>query len=185
MLTGMLEVFFPNNTGYEHDCEPKGDCTTDMLSFKGYAHRWLGVVAQIAPFTRKRILPVLRDSAAAAIKQCTGAPTGRKCGFYWTKGYYVDVAVDETDGAGEAMNVFAAVMSLLMDKADPPATAHVDGISKGNPYDGRGDGDGSTADRFADRGPRRITAGDKAGASILTILIIGGGTAAFMWITVL
>lgn len=180
LLTPFFELFFPNNTAFEHDCEGSNDppCTTDMLSFKGYSHRWLAVVTQIAPYTRDTILPILRHSAQAAVNQCTGGPLGRKCGFYWTSGEYVDPALDETDGAGENMDVLAAVSSLLIDLAPTPATMEVDGISKGNPYDGSGG-----VDRGDGNEKKRITSADKVGATILTILIIGGGTWGAMWVT--
>ncbi|KAG6057957.1 hypothetical protein E4U32_004842 [Claviceps aff. humidiphila group G2b] len=90
----------------------KGTCTPDMLSFKGYVRRWLSVITQVAPYTRETILPILRKSTEAAVKQCTGGQTGRQCGFYWNLGEFVDPAVDRTTGAGEVMNVLAAVSSL-------------------------------------------------------------------------
>jgi len=145
-----------------------------MLSFKGYLHRWLSVVTQIAPFTRESILPMLRQSAAAAVAQCTGGQTGRKCGFYWSTGQFVDPSVDKTSGAGEQMNVLAAVSSLLIDDADPPATNRTGGTSKGNPNAG------------SEGGPREhgaITTGDRAGAAILTIVLLGSAISMWGWMS--
>jgi len=140
-----------------------------MISFKGYVHRWLSVVTQIAPFTREKILPVLRDSTAAAVKQCTGGDSGRTCGFYWSEGVYVDPSVDQTSGAGEAMNVLAAVSSLLIDEAPAPVTMETGGISHGDPNAG-GDGE-------IDNYLRPITAADRAGAGILTFLLVSSTVA--------
>lgn len=144
-----------------------------MLSFKGYVHRWLAVVTQIAPHTASKILPVLESSAKAAVAQCTGGASGRMCGFYWTKGEFVDPAVDETSGAGERMNVLAAVSSLLIGEAAPPVTNTTGGISAGDPDAGTNSHDVPEE--------RAITARDRAGAGILTFLILGGALAAFVW----
>jgi mannan endo-1,6-alpha-mannosidase len=145
-----------------------------MLSFKGYMHRWLAVVTQIAPHTAKTVRPILRKSAEAAAKQCTGGETGRVCGFYWSKGQFIDPAKDKTTGAGEAMDVLAAVSSLLIDEADPPATAESGGTSKGNPNQGS-EGDNG------ERPVRPIMTGDRVGAGFLTTLILCLALGMFIW----
>lgn len=171
-----LRDFFPNDTAFEMPCEGRrGSCTADMLSFKGYVHRWLSVVSQVAPFTRDDILPVLRTSATAAVAQCTGGETGRKCGFYWSSGQFVDPSTDRTSGAGEQMSVLAAVSSLLIEDADPPATNKTGGISKGNPNAG------------SEGGPREhgsITTGDRAGAGILTMILLGSALGMWGWMSI-
>ncbi|KAM0310648.1 hypothetical protein ACHAPQ_012473, partial [Fusarium lateritium] len=162
------------NIMYEVPCESrKGACSTDMLSFKGYVHRWLAVVTQVAPYTASKILPILETSTKAAVKQCTGGDSGRACGFYWSGGVFVDVAVDETSGAGEQMNVLAAVSSLLITDAEPPATNKTGGISKGDPNAGK--------DSHDIPEPDPITTADKAGAGILTFLVLAGGIGTFVW----
>ena len=147
-----------------------------MLSFKGYVHRWLAVTAQVAPFLKDKIMPVLRSSAKAAVAQCTGGANGRLCGFYWASGQYVDPATDKTSGAGERMDVLAAVSSLLVDEAEPPAT-NLTGISRGDPNSGSGGGRG--------RGgfTKTITTGDRAGASILTLLVLAGVISMWGWMS--
>ncbi|KAK1765042.1 mannan endo-1,6-alpha-mannosidase [Phialemonium atrogriseum] len=175
LTEAMLRDFFPNNTAFEMPCEGrKGACTADMLTFKGYVHRWLSVVTQIAPFTRAAILPVLADSAAAAVRQCTGGDTGRRCGFYWSGGVFVDPAVDKTSGAGEQMNVLAAVSSLLIEEADPPATNKTGGISRGDPDAGNG---------RKSKLQNMITTGDKAGAAILTMVILTSAMGMWGWMS--
>ncbi|GKT65408.1 glycoside hydrolase family 76 [Colletotrichum tofieldiae] len=168
--------FFPNNTGYELACEGrKGQCTADMLSFKGYVHRWLSVVTQIAPFMKDKILPVLKDSTQAAVNQCTGGETGRVCGFYWNDRVFVDPAVDKTSGAGEQMNVLAAVSSLLIESVEPPATNTTGGISKGDP-----DAGSKSKDNIE---PEPITTADRAGAGILTAIVLAGGLGTWGWMS--
>nr|6RY0_A Chain A, Mannan endo-1,6-alpha-mannosidase [Thermochaetoides thermophila DSM 1495]6RY1_A Chain A, Mannan endo-1,6-alpha-mannosidase [Thermochaetoides thermophila DSM 1495]6RY2_A Chain A, Mannan endo-1,6-alpha-mannosidase [Thermochaetoides thermophila DSM 1495]6RY5_A Chain A, Mannan endo-1,6-alpha-mannosidase [Thermochaetoides thermophila DSM 1495]6RY6_A Chain A, Mannan endo-1,6-alpha-mannosidase [Thermochaetoides thermophila DSM 1495]6RY7_A Chain A, Mannan endo-1,6-alpha-mannosidase [Thermo len=154
LLTGILRDFFKDGVVFEIPCEGRqGACTADMLTFKGYVHRWMAVVTQIAPHTKDRILPVLRTSAEAAVKQCVGPPTGRRCGFYWKSGKFVDPSVDHTSGAGEAMSVLAAVSSLLIEYAEPPATNET-GISRGDPNAGM-------RSRGAAQHFREINAGDR------------------------
>lgn len=169
LLDNLLKSFFPDGIAYEVPCEGGRGCTTDMLSFKGYVHRWLTVVAQIAPFTADKILPVLRTSAQAAVNQCTGGDTGRRCGFYWSSGEFVDPSVDKTTGAGEQMNVLAAVSSLMVNEPNPPNAPVTDatgGISPGDPSAGGGRGGGDITVH------KDITTADRAGAGILTFLLL-------------
>ncbi len=176
LLTGILRDFFPEGVAFELPCEGRqGACTADMLSFKGYVHRWMAVVTKIAPHTADKILPVLRTSAEAAAKQCTGGDTGRRCGFYWSGGVYVDTAVDKTSGAGEAMSALAAVSSLLIDEAPAPVT-NATGISKGD--NNAGSRSRGTAEPLAP-----ITTADRAGAAILTMLILGGAIGSWSWMS--
>lgn len=176
LLNATLSVFFPENIAYEVSCEPRqGACSTDMLSFKGYVHRWLAVVTQVAPYTKDKILPILETSAQAAVNQCTGGDNGRKCGFYWSSGQFVDPSVDGTTGAGERMDVLAAVSSLLIEDTEPPVTNSTGGTSKGDPNAGTNSHDVPV--------PSPITTADKAGAGILTFLILGSGLGTFVWMT--
>jgi mannan endo-1,6-alpha-mannosidase len=177
LIDATIDEFFPDDIAFEVNCEThQGACSPDMLSFKGYVHRWLAVVTQIAPHTQEKLRPILRTSAEAAARQCTGGESGRACGFYWSGGEFVDVAVDKTSGAGEAMNVLAAVSSLLIDEADPPATNTTGGISQGNPNAGGAGNNGQEP-------LKPITTGDRAGAAILTILILGGAISMFVWMS--
>lgn len=146
-------------------------CTTDMLSFKGYLHRWMATATQIAPFTKDKILPVLKTSTEAAVLTCTGGDTQRACGFKWnTK------AFDGSFGAGQQMNVLGAVSSLLIGQAAPPVTNTTGGTSKGDPNAG------THSDTF-DHKEAPPTTGDKAGAGILTFLVLGAAMGTFGWMS--
>ncbi|KAI0846986.1 glycoside hydrolase family 76 protein [Daldinia vernicosa] len=159
LLDGMERVFFVNGTLYEPSCEG-GICTSDMLSYKGYVHRWLAVTTLTAPFTRDRIMNLLRSSAEHAVKQCTGGANGRQCGFHWTTGVY-----DGQTGAGQQMNVLGALTSLLVEDANPPVTNSTGGTSIGNPNAG------NPKSSVLQETP--VTTGDKAGAGILTAFLLG------------
>ncbi|KAK0724598.1 family 76 glycosyl hydrolase [Lasiosphaeris hirsuta] len=177
LLEGLFRDFFPEGIAFEVPCEGRqGACTADMISFKGYVHRWLSVVTKLVPETSDRILKVLRTSAAAAARQCTGGDTGRRCGFYWSGGVYVDPAVDKTSGAGEAMSALAAVSSLLVTEVDPPATNTTGGISKGDPNAGS-----RSKDNPEPLAP--ITTADRAGAAILTFLMLAAIMGAWGWMS--
>ncbi|KAH7149136.1 glycoside hydrolase [Dactylonectria estremocensis] len=172
LIDATLDVFFPDNIADEISCEDYDTCTTDMLSFKGYVHRWMSVTTKIAPFTSEKILPVLATSAEAAIKQCTGGDNGRQCGFKWKSGVY-----DGKTGVGQQMNVLAAVSSLLIENTPPPYTAKTGGTSKGNSDAGTG------GDSNYKNNNKPATTADKAGAGILTFLVLATACGVFGWIS--
>jgi len=169
LADNLLSVFFPNDIAYEIACETQGTCTTDMLSFKGYIHRWAAMSTQLAPFLKEKILPVLKTSAAAAVSTCTGGSYGRQCGFSWS-----NRAFDDT-GVGQQMNVLGALSSLLIENAHAPLTNDTGGTSEGDYSAGTGSSSLNTQSV--------ITTGDKAGAAILTILILGSAAGTFTWMS--
>lgn len=166
-----LKTFFPHDVAVEISCELNDGCKTDMFTYKGFVHRWYATITQIAPFTAERILPVLQKSAQAAVAQCTGGANGRQCGLKWADGKY-----DGKTGVGQEMSVLAAVQSLLIGKARPPVTHDSGGTSAGNPDGGQGDGSVMP-------NQKSVTAGDRAGASIITILLLGGACGMFGWMS--
>lgn len=172
MTKGIIRVFFgQKGVAFEPSCErPPGSCNSDMESYRGYMHRWMANTIQLAPFMRDTILPVLKTSAAAGVAQCTGGDNGRMCGFHWTTGVY-----DGQQSASLQMNVLGALTSLMMPDVAAPLTNTTGGTSKGDPDAGQAKTELPT---FSP-----ITTGDKAGASIITILIITGALSAFAWMS--
>lgn len=175
-ITGLvnrtLDVFFPNGTAVELSCELTStiQCTTDMLSYKGYLHRWLAQVTQVAPFIYDTIMPVLQTSAAAAVKNCDSNGT---CGFRWTTDSY-----DDDTGAGQQMNALGAMMSVLLglETIDTAVTNTTGGTSQGNSAAGTGSSDSTTT-------LSTITTGDRAGASIATIVVVAILTSMLLWMS--
>lgn len=167
LLNRTITFFFPDGIAYEVACESHMSCTTDMLSYKGYLHRWMATTAQIAPYTHDTIMAVLETSTQAAINQCTGGDDGRTCGFQWSSG-----AFGGSVGAGQTMNVLGAVSSLLIDETHGPLTNKTGGTSVGDPNAGSSSTDNPT--EF-----KPITTGDRAGAGILTVLVLSGITGLF------
>ncbi|KAI1364352.1 family 76 glycoside hydrolase [Xylaria arbuscula] len=172
MTEGIIRVFFAQDgVAFEPSCEPPpGSCNSDMESYRGYMHRWMANTIQLVPDMRSTILPVLKTSAAAGVKQCTGGDNGRMCGFHWTTGTY-----DGQQSASLQMNVLGALTALMMPDVAAPLTNTTGGTSKGDPDAGQAKTELPT---FSP-----ITTGDKAGASIITILIITGALSAFAWMS--
>lgn len=177
LVKACLEDFFAQGAAYEASCEKDRICNTDMLMFKGFIHRWLPVVTQLAPFTRDTVLPTLRRSAEKAVASCIGGATGKDCSFYWVEGVYVDPKNHfrmPTDGLPEQLNTLSAVMSLMHEVASVPGPVTAkEGSSRGD--DNAGLKHTPTTYR------RPITTGDRAGAGILTAVILGLGLGGFIW----
>ncbi|CAN9176463.1 unnamed protein product [Alternaria alternata] len=150
----------------EMACERNGLCDHDQRSFKAYLSRWMGYTMLSAPWTRDRIMPKLRTSAAAAAQQCSAGKGG--CGLRWWRGGVNDGEV----GVGEQMSALEVMQNLLVDQVSGPVGLDTGGISENDPTAGS-DGGNVRIEHDA------ITTGDKAGAAILTIVVfavfLGGG----------
>ncbi|KAI3395448.1 hypothetical protein diail_1311 [Diaporthe ilicicola] len=203
LLGSMLRTFFvakdgsdgdgdANTIAFEPACEDgisnvyASGCTLDMVVFKGFGARWMADTAQLCPWTRERIMRVLRASAEAAVRQCTGGggdnDNGRVCGMHWSTGTY-----DGFVGVGQELNVLSALMVLLAEEnlADSydeagggdegahgverpsyiPLTHDTGGTSEGNP-----DAGGSLKSTGREFGP--ITDTDTSIAVFLTTMVI-------------
>lgn len=123
-----------------------------------------------APFTYNALMPLLQSSATAAVKTCTGGIDGNSCGLQWTTN-----AFDGSLGVGEQMSVLEVVQSLLSPIVRGPVSANNGGTSKGDPSAGTG---GTTPTGIQ---TGAITTSDKAGAGILTILVIVGFVGGLFW----
>lgn len=146
-------------------------CNTDMVSYKGYVHRWLATATQLAPFTARRILPFLRNSTQAAVDHCTTGNNGRMCTFSWAPDVH-----DGLTGACQQMNVLGALSSLLVVEAKAPVTNATGGTSQGDPNAG------------SPRLPihpylRVISAWDKLSAAIVTVALVLVSTTMFTWMS--
>lgn len=197
LLGSMLHTFFVPPAGnaegderiaFEPACEggvsnvPTDGCTGDMLAYKGFGARWMAAAAQLCPWTRGRIMPVLKASAEAAVRQCIGGANGRMCGMQWSSGRY-----DGTVGVGQQMNVLSALMVLLgeettgsyderdrqgeeADNAEQPPgvplTHDTGGTSEGDPNAGENLKSGSEVEF----GP--VTAADVRLAAVITSTVI-------------
>lgn len=177
-VEGLLDgtrFFFYEDTDimYEIACEPRSNCNVDQQSFKAYLSRWMAGAAKVAPFTAETVMKRLRGSAIAAAKQCTGGDRGITCGTRW----YED-GWDGTYGVGQQMNALEVIQSNLEHLVPGPLSNDTGGTSQGNPNAGTGPdstssgggGGGGGGGRAGSTDP--ITTGDKAGAGILTTLVV-------------
>ncbi|KAM0719346.1 hypothetical protein Q7P37_005251 [Cladosporium fusiforme] len=171
-VTGLLKenmVFFQNGTVmYEVACEPNGLCNVDQLSFKAYLSRWMAATTKVAPWTADQILPILASSAKAAAQSCSGGDDGVTCGTKWTQ-----TGWDGNYGVGQQMSALEVIQSNLIQKVSGPVGNKTGGTSQGNPSAGTG---GSS---HVDNAPGAIGTKDKAGAGVLTavviVMLLGGG----------
>ncbi|KAI1270403.1 glycoside hydrolase family 76 protein [Xylariaceae sp. FL1019] len=167
LITAIEARFFKDGVGHEPECEDSGTCTSDMTTYKGFVARWMAYTAKLVPDTADGIMALLKTSAQAAVKTCTGGDNGRQCGFAWSTGVF-----DEA-GAGQQMDVISALTALLALDAPAPVTNSTGGTSQGDPD--AGDSNTDTEELAA------ITTGDKAGAAILTILAIVLASGSLWW----
>ncbi|KAG0652239.1 6-D-mannanase DCW1 [Hyphodiscus hymeniophilus] len=175
LLNQTFNVFFPDNIAYEVACEQKLSCTTDMFSFKAYLTRWLAATTQVAPFTHDLIMPKLAASAQAAALQCNGGDNGRMCGLSWSKG----AVWDGTQGVGQQMAAMSTIFVNLLplQPVAGPLTNSTGGTSIGNSNAGAQ----SVANPAA---LKPATTGDRAGAGIITTIILVSATGMFGWMSI-
>lgn len=173
------ERFYPeqfNGVMYEI-CEPRELCDADQESFKAYLARWLGVAIQMAPYTHDTILPRLKKSAVAAAQTCEGPSQHgggpHQCGMRWYQ-----TGFDGKGGVGPQMTALNIISVLNVDRVPAPYSSKNGGSSQGNP----GLGTGSDQARIAPP-MKPITTADRAGAAIITIMIIAA-TAGGAWFMV-
>lgn len=176
-LVNASDVFFvgpQRNIMQEVACETVELCNTDQKSFKAYMSRWLAATTRWAPFLTERIMTKLRPSSVAAAQQCTGGNNGRMCGLKWTE----NGTWDGTEGVGQQMAAMQAVLSNLVGNSKDAVTSKTGGTSKGDPSAG-GAGMGLTEPEGTQFPV--LTAGDVAGAAILTIVVIVGYITLIIW----
>ncbi|KAI5866667.1 glycoside hydrolase family 76 protein [Durotheca rogersii] len=111
---------FDNSTNvmFEQACEPYGTCNNDMKSFKGYLSRFMWATTRMMPSTLGRVEELLKPSAAAAARACSGGAKGTECGQKWYVGGF-----DGVVGLGQQMTALETVQGLLSQRAPPPFKA--------------------------------------------------------------
>ena len=138
----------------------------------------MAATVQLAPWTMDQIMPKLRASAIGAAGQCTGAgPKGitTACGRKWTQNTW-----DGKTGPGEEMSALSVIQANLIQKVAPPVTQQRGGTSKSDPTAGtQGDDPRAGLDPLL---TRKITAGDRAGAGIVTALVLAMLLGTVYWI---
>ena len=157
-------------------CEPQQSCNYDQPSFKAYLSRWMAATIQLAPFTESVLTQKLHDSAVGAAGQCSGGTDGVTCGRTWHTNTW-----DGKFGVGEQMSALSVIQANLISKVKPPVSQASGGTSKGDPAAGsQGDNPSQAADPSLQK---PVTTGDRAGAGILTALVLGSLLGSVWWIS--
>lgn len=172
LLLKGLPIFFPDGIMKEVACEDIGTCNTDQRSFKAYLSRWMGYAMIVArEVTYDDLWKRIQTSAPAAAKTCVmSTDTEANCDLKWNpKG-----AKDGKTGVGENMSVLEVVQALLVAKAAGPVTEAVGGISKSDPSAGGGVMTAPVAFN-------PVTTAGKAGAGILTTLVLASMLGGAWW----
>ena len=126
-------------------------------------------------FTADFINPKLAASAAGAAKQCSGGTDGVTCGRTWNTATW-----DGKYGPGEQMSALSVIQANLISKVAGPVTQNTGGTSKGDPSAGsQGNNPQQATDPFASD---PVTNADRAGAGILTALVLTGLVSGTIWI---
>jgi len=178
LLTQTFETFAPesdNKILVEVACEPLGNCDNDNFCFKGFLTRWLAVTTQLAPTTASTIWPYLQANGQGAAGQCDGGTDGMTCGMRWNSTTW-----DGLYGVGEQMSALSAIGANMLNLKTlaAPLTSDTGGTSKSDPS--AGTSDTNSRPDLPNIATRTITTGDKAGAAIITIIVVAlmvGGAA--------
>lgn len=115
-------------------------------------------------------------SAKGAAGQCVGGDGKRTCGAAWN-----ETTWDGTSGMGQDMSALAVVQSMMLrvdDSLEPPLSLDTGGESKSDPTAGTDTNEDPTRIDTLDR----ITTGDKAGAGILTAILLLTITGGSYWL---
>lgn len=149
-------------------CEPREICNNNEILFKGLLSTWLSYVALVVPKTYDLIMPKLQVSAVAAAKSCTGN-NNNTCGVQWYKSKW-----DGWTGMEEQISVSQVFSANLLPFVDVQAVAPVTSNSGGNSTSNPNAGLESSNQ---DDSLKPVTTGDKAGAGILTLVLVGAWAA--------
>lgn len=129
---------------------------------------------KVAPFTHDTLMPLIQKSAQAAAGTCSIGVDGNQCGLIWTNGAQND---GTWVGVGEQMSALEIVQSNLIDQVDGPLTNKTGGTSIGNANAGTNSND--NPNQFD-----TITTADKAGAGIITLMVLSALFAGAWWMGV-
>lgn len=183
LLTHLAKVFWQDDmilrevTCEEVDkCGGCLTCNNDQQSFKAYFLRWCAVSAKWAPWMLDVMQPYFESTAQAVALSCDPSDPGAICGQRWDTGSFFNQT-----GPGQQMCALSSMNTLLIDQARAPVTAKTGGTSKGDPSAG-------TAGDYGEDGVAPplggITTADRAGAGVLTALVIVGMLCGTYWMVV-
>lgn len=153
---------FKNKVMYESACQPSNKCKNDQRCFKGIFSRFLGLTSQLIPDMADDIMEYLSTSAQAAAKSCSGGEDGHTCGLNWN-----DQKYDNQFGLGEQMSALEVIQNTRAPQSKAPLTHDTGGTSKGSKNAGS-----DSDDKAMTKNKLKISTKDRAGAGILTVLVV-------------
>ncbi|KAF9895138.1 hypothetical protein FE257_000040 [Aspergillus nanangensis] len=173
LLDATIARFFPTKFGgtvmSEVACEPVMTCDRNQLGFKGYLSMWMAMTAILVPSTADKITPLLKGNSEHLSKQCSGL-TDNLCGVRW----YQD-SWDGVQGLEVQMAALGGITgNMMVLKNEQMKTI------KTNPGADENHIETSDGDRPGELKP--IQTGDRAGAWILTVLLILGIPGTVGWL---
>lgn len=152
--------------------------TSVLCRFKAYLARWMAASSNVAPFLSDLIAPYLAASALAAAASCSGGTDGVTCGTKWFSNTSdPTVTWDNTWGVGQQLCALEVIQSNLITKVQGPLTNKTGGTSTGD------DSAGSSGDSDP-TAMKKVTDSDRAGAAILTIIVLAGWLGAMIWLII-
>lgn len=163
VLNGATRYFFKDQIMYEAACQDYKTCNNDQRSFRSIFSRMLGFTSVLVPSTASTIDPLIQASAQGAANSCSGGTDGHTCGLSWQTG-----SNDGNYGLGEQMCALEVMSTLLIHTRPAPFKEDTGGSSKGDPSAGLN----STTTNVLENN-LNITNGDRAGAAIVTAIILG------------
>lgn len=169
-IWGRAKVFFLQQNDsrimYEAGCQPSGGCNADERTFKGIFSRFLGLTCLMAPSLDPEIQSFLASTTPYVLSSCSGGSDGHTCGLDWSQGKW-----DGMYGLGEQMCALEALQNRLIWTKPGPLTHDTGASSKGNGSAGGNSGSSSHPSTVF-LSPLDITGKDRAGAGVLTAVII-------------
>lgn len=178
-------VFFLNDIMYERACQDAGTCNNDQRMFKAFFSRFLGRTAQFIDSLYDEIMTLLSTSGSACAQTCVGGTDGVTCGLDWQTsgwdGYY---------GAGEQLSAMETFQNLVLKNSasnntsgsgtsiSVPLTNSTGGTSEGDASAGISSISSSTSLSSSNL---NITGGDKAGAGVVTAIILAIVVGGSVW----
>lgn len=175
LYKGIEATFVNSSTGiiYEYMCQESGKCNTDQRSFKSIFSRCLGQTAVLVSSFTDQIMSLIDKSAAGAAQSCSGGSDGHTCGINWSYGGW-----DNWYGLGEQISALEIIQNTLVLEVTPPLTNSTGGTSEGNVNAGL-----TTRDP-TNKNEQVITSKDKAGAGVLTAVVMIVFVAIAAWVLI-
>lgn len=157
------KYFFTDNIMTETTCATNNKCNNDQRTFRCLFARSLSLVSVLVPEMRTEFDSYMEASASAAAQSCSGGSDGVTCGFDWAASGW-----DGVYGLGEQMSALETIQYLIYDDFAAPYTADNGGSSESVPDAGLDSTTSVVNNNLLD-----ITGKDKAGAGVLTAVVLG------------